>query len=648
MANDRDTASERPHQKREPDNAPSAATQFKQAVAAMPYAQQVAALQPDLPVQFNYDSAVQADGELGCDAASIHQIASSGLSGSGGTLPHVQQIQEAFGSHDVSGVSAHVGGQAEQANSALGAKAYASGEQIAFKSSPDLHTAAHEAAHVVQQRSGVQLSGGVGRVGDQYEQHADKVADRVVSGSSASDLLDAISSGSGGGGVQAKEEPVQFVFDDTKLEGTTVYADIAAAARAKLEQNRAGAPSTSDTTAADQAATTAKDPSQLKTVQDFLTAIGDDSTKREQWTENNKRKVDFEVELAKALIDDTSEYKTVVEDVSKRIYEYFREKKKALGEIGQRTTITAEVTKMVGMYGFKAPEKPLHGVFYGRIKDGDLTDDSIPKIVTRVMRIMRDGGGSISNHIYAQHQFMDHIYNSDFYEKGQWEEGVAKHVLAQVDASFKAQEPKILRTMAEGNAFGMLRDEDGELIRVEGELKDDGSTRGRTNKSDLAGASGSAARGTANSQVTGIASGDTGPVRAGATADPDVQAHGRGVDIYELDPTQRFIQEALVLHDMPLAAGISGTTTDLLECALTFGIAAGTKECFQYLLGCLNQLMGAGAHSFHEIMSAAKTAGIDYEDGNYRCLLQFGLNSAIAPLFTQDKYKEIPGIGFDP
>lgn len=42
----------------------------------------------------------------------------------------------------------------------------------------------------MQQRAGVQLSGGVGQVGDKYEQHADAVADRVVQGKSAADLLD--------------------------------------------------------------------------------------------------------------------------------------------------------------------------------------------------------------------------------------------------------------------------------------------------------------------------------------------------------------------------------------------------------------------------------------------------------------------------
>ena len=92
-------------------------------------------------------------------------------------MPHLDTIQQSFGSHDVSSVQAHTGSEATQANEAMGAEAYATGNHVAFKGTPDLHTAAHEAAHVVQQRSGVSLDGGVGAVGDSYEQHADAVAD---------------------------------------------------------------------------------------------------------------------------------------------------------------------------------------------------------------------------------------------------------------------------------------------------------------------------------------------------------------------------------------------------------------------------------------------------------------------------------------
>ena len=88
----------------------------------------------------------------------------------------------------------------------MGAEAYAMGNDVAFGGAPSLHTAAHEAAHVIQQQRGVQLKGGVGQTGDAYEQHADRAADAVVAGRSAEAILDAAPSGSSGGAaIQRKE-----------------------------------------------------------------------------------------------------------------------------------------------------------------------------------------------------------------------------------------------------------------------------------------------------------------------------------------------------------------------------------------------------------------------------------------------------------
>src|SRR5262249_20225424 len=121
------------------------------------------------------------------DNDQTREVAARGVAGGGGPLPHLGTIQQSFGRHGAAlhGGSAHVGGEAASAAGAIGAKAYASGDRVAFASSPDLHLAAHEAAHVVQQRGGVSLKGGVGASGDPYERHADRVADAVVSGKSA-------------------------------------------------------------------------------------------------------------------------------------------------------------------------------------------------------------------------------------------------------------------------------------------------------------------------------------------------------------------------------------------------------------------------------------------------------------------------------
>jgi hypothetical protein len=153
----------------------------------------------------------ERSGAGGDAPAQVQAIASAGVQGGGATLPHASRIQALFGSHDVSGISAHVGGPATEACDELGATAYATGNRVAFGGAPDLHTAAHEAAHVVQQRGGVSLKGGVGSAGDSHERHADAVADRVVAGESAQDLLDGVAGGGaaapGHGGVQRRELP---------------------------------------------------------------------------------------------------------------------------------------------------------------------------------------------------------------------------------------------------------------------------------------------------------------------------------------------------------------------------------------------------------------------------------------------------------
>jgi outer membrane protein OmpA-like peptidoglycan-associated protein len=131
-----------------------------------------------------------------------HEVAAQGLSGSSTAMPHREQIQTLFGRHSIDGIAAHVGGPATTAAGAMGAEAYATGNSVAFACAPDLHTAAHEAAHVIQQRAGVHLKDGVGEVGDAHERHADAVADRVVRGESAESLLDQYSGSGGSAAVQ--------------------------------------------------------------------------------------------------------------------------------------------------------------------------------------------------------------------------------------------------------------------------------------------------------------------------------------------------------------------------------------------------------------------------------------------------------------
>jgi hypothetical protein len=147
------------------------------------------------------------------DDASRREAAAEGLAGGGQPLPHLDRIQASFGpSHDLSGVRAHVGGPAAEASRGIGADGFASGNAVAFREQPDLALAAHEAAHVVQQRQGVHLKGGVGEAGDAHEQQADAVAERVVAGDSAADLLP------GGGAADGAELQL---YTEEKIAGAT-------------------------------------------------------------------------------------------------------------------------------------------------------------------------------------------------------------------------------------------------------------------------------------------------------------------------------------------------------------------------------------------------------------------------------------------
>jgi hypothetical protein len=126
----------------------------------------------------------------GADPRTVGEAARSGMHGGAQRLPYRERLQSAFGpTHDLSAVEAHVGSESAAACDTLGAEAFTAGSSVAFRSSPGLWLAAHEAAHVVQQRHGQTPPGGLDSPGDRYERDASAVADRVVAGKSAADLL---------------------------------------------------------------------------------------------------------------------------------------------------------------------------------------------------------------------------------------------------------------------------------------------------------------------------------------------------------------------------------------------------------------------------------------------------------------------------
>lgn len=587
------------------------------------------------------------------NADRVQEMAAAGLDGGGGALPHEGVLSEALGV-DMSGVAAHTDGAAADAVNALGAGAYTQGGEIAFDGQPTLHEAAHEAAHVVQAGEGVGPTG-AGAAGDPFERHADAVADAVVAGEPAADVLGAMPAGGGGGGVQAYAGDMNTQLDPS-LGGTGQSVEAARDAR-------------------------------------FGPNVERDSM------ENNALKVQFEGELAASLLKEDAFYRPVVATVSKNILTYLETKSKLFGTGDIQGDVDKELSKLKGMYGgTKDWEKDL---YFGRICDSiaEMANASGP------MGKLRDvlaGAGSIPNQMYAHHQFLDEVYFKDYYGPAgdaklaaqgmvEAQTGQVAKILEEMnksraaDAQLEAVEPKALRAPTESdntanggsvvtNPFGMQVDAQGEAVHVgptkkglAGEVQGEETGLGTLNELGSSGVGGRHMRGRSTNtdptkgyvapQMVGrtvaprvntvVGIGDEGPLGV-AGDDGGGQMHGRGVDTYTLDESQLFVQQARAELDMPLAAGVSGTTTDLFEIAMTMGVTA-PDDLFKYALGCLAQLMGAGAHSFHEIMTAANSAGVPlYTPGDYRSIRDRLGGHPASALFDKPEYANVPGIGTAP
>ena len=205
--------------------------------------------EPVAQVQLKAHSAVDDD------AADMRETAAAGLQGSSESLPFQSQIAASFGpfADALRDVRVHVDRTGQAAAQEIGARAYTSDNHIVFAEQPDLYTAAHEAAHVVQQRGGVQLGDGVGRPGDAHERNADAVAERVVAGESAQDLLAVYASGSPASGLQLDGDdhaPLQNrqlrhefqIVDDYDSFRSAVQAWMATQVMSRTETPEAGGP----------------------------------------------------------------------------------------------------------------------------------------------------------------------------------------------------------------------------------------------------------------------------------------------------------------------------------------------------------------------------------------------------------------------
>lgn len=113
--------------------------------------------------------------------------------------PGVRERFEAATGASVGDVTVHTGGESNMAADTLGARAYATGNQVHFAagqydpgSAAGQHLLTHELVHTVQQRggAGVQTKSVISSPGDAGEREADRVADAIMGGGSPGPIVE--------------------------------------------------------------------------------------------------------------------------------------------------------------------------------------------------------------------------------------------------------------------------------------------------------------------------------------------------------------------------------------------------------------------------------------------------------------------------
>ncbi len=132
----------------------------------------------------------QAFGRHPSKLSGLQSSSTKALTNPSQSIPYLSRIQQSFGpGYDLRNIKSHSGTESQQVSHSLGTRAFTRGNHIVFGDRPNLHVAAHEAAHVFQQQAGLQFYSRAPGGKDVYEQNANAIADRVVNNQSAADLL---------------------------------------------------------------------------------------------------------------------------------------------------------------------------------------------------------------------------------------------------------------------------------------------------------------------------------------------------------------------------------------------------------------------------------------------------------------------------
>jgi hypothetical protein len=95
----------------------------------------------------------------------------------------------------------------------------------------------------------------------------------------------------------------------------------------------------------------------------------------------------------------------------------------------------------------------------------------------------------------------------------------------------------------------------------------------------------------------------------------DQQEVYRGVDAFTMDEGKAFCQRARLETHMPVGAGASGSTAELINVAITLGITGSDLQ--KYAVAVLTYIGHGGNHTYHEIAIILAAAGLHIDPDNY-------------------------------
>lgn len=511
-----------------------------------------------------------------------YPLVSGALATAGDALPYREQLQPLFGEHNLGNIRSVSNGTAQEACAELGALGFAQGERVGFGQAPDLLTAAHEAAHVIQQRAGRTPAAGLSPAGDPLEQQADRVASLVSRGQSAAPAL-------------AGLHPTGWSLTPATSASQAVQLRLAPNARAAEIPDKAIDPSDPEVIALFR-------QHGVNSISELLK-----STKYDQLIAD---RVTFEVQLGQLIMDHFYLFAESIQKMTagiKRFMEQFINKLKDIEYDPLRAPVASLLLQLVNKISAATAD----------LNSGGGTPADIEKI-NKSLRIARD----------AQYWFNEYVYTAktpddrdsySFYDKerrklnkqeAEAEDravGAARadiHVGRERSPQERAGDRKSLSSSGAMRREATLNEEmplasagqDAELVRGARRAIETGfSNRLRTRTPE------------AEKEVF-----PDSPEITGDTMWNVHYFHKNKVNMFSLLQDYKYA--------MPVFATISGTMSDLLTMARNFGLSG--SDLVDYVTANIGVMLGEKHHSFHEIAIVLSANQIfRYVPGDYRSLL---------------------------